>query len=36
MEAQEPARIAITPSWARCYDFGGGRLPGFLRALMSG
>lgn len=27
------ARITITPSWARFYDFGGGRLPTFLRRL---
>lgn len=27
------ARIAITPTWARYYDFGAGRLPGFLREL---
>ncbi len=27
------ARIAITPDWARYYDFGGGRLPRFLREL---
>ena len=30
------ARIAITPGWARFYDFGAGRLPGFLRQLVSG
>jgi hypothetical protein len=24
------ARISITPQWARCYDFGAGRLPRFL------
>ncbi|MGH9093618.1 MAG: pyridoxamine 5'-phosphate oxidase family protein, partial [Acidimicrobiales bacterium] len=24
------ARISITPRWARCYDFGAGRLPSFL------
>ncbi|MBN9618240.1 MAG: pyridoxamine 5-phosphate oxidase, partial [Actinobacteria bacterium] len=28
------ARIAITPTWARYYDFGAGRLPGFLRDLV--
>jgi hypothetical protein len=28
------ARITITPSWARFYDFGAGRLPTFLRRLM--
>jgi hypothetical protein len=27
------ARITITPHWARCYDFGGGRLPKFLSEL---
>ena len=27
------ARIAITPSWVRYYDFGAGRLPRFLREL---
>jgi hypothetical protein len=27
------ARITITPSWARFYDFGAGRLPTFLRRL---
>lgn len=27
------ARIAITPSWVRFYDFGAGRLPGFLQEL---
>jgi len=28
------ARIAITPSWARFYDFGAGRLPRFLQELV--
>ncbi|WP_029292219.1 pyridoxamine 5'-phosphate oxidase family protein [Cellulomonas sp. HZM] len=28
------ARIAITPTWARFYDFGSGRVPRFLRELM--
>lgn len=28
------ARIAITPHWARFYDFGAGRLPRFLADLM--
>lgn len=28
------ARVAITPTWARYYDFGAGRLPGFLRDLV--
>jgi hypothetical protein len=27
------ARIAITPRWARFYDFGAGRLPHFLQVL---
>jgi hypothetical protein len=29
------ARIAITPRWARYYDFGAGRLPRFLQDLVS-
>ena len=29
------ARIAITPHWARFYDFGAGRLPPFLGTLVS-
>jgi Pyridoxamine 5'-phosphate oxidase len=28
------ARIAITPHWARYYDFGAGRVPKFLRELL--
>jgi hypothetical protein len=28
------ARIAITPHWARYYDFGAGRLPRFLQELV--
>ncbi|HEX7094271.1 MAG TPA: pyridoxamine 5'-phosphate oxidase family protein [Acidimicrobiales bacterium] len=28
------ARIAIAPQWARFYDFGAGRLPSFLKALV--
>jgi hypothetical protein len=28
------ARITITPTWARYYDFGAGRLPAFLRRLV--
>lgn len=28
------ARIAITPTWARFYDFGTGRVPGFLQELV--
>jgi hypothetical protein len=27
------ARIAVTPSWARFYDFGAGRVPRFLQEL---
>lgn len=30
------ARIAITPQWARYYDFGTGRLPRFLQELAAG
>jgi hypothetical protein len=29
------ARIAITPRWARFYDFGAGRLPNFLGKLVA-
>jgi nitroimidazol reductase NimA-like FMN-containing flavoprotein (pyridoxamine 5'-phosphate oxidase superfamily) len=29
------ARISITPAWARFFDFGAGRLPGFLETLAS-
>ena len=29
-------RISIEPGWARFYDFGAGRLPGFLTRLISG
>ncbi|MET0559928.1 MAG: pyridoxamine 5'-phosphate oxidase family protein [Solirubrobacterales bacterium] len=32
----QQARIAITPEWARFYDFGAGRLPPFLRRLVEG
>lgn len=32
----QQARIAITPEWARFYDFGAGRLPPFLRTLAEG
>ena len=28
-------RISIEPGWARFYDFGAGRLPGFLTRLVS-
>jgi hypothetical protein len=30
---EQMARISIVPTWARCYDLGAGRLPGFLREL---
>jgi hypothetical protein len=30
------ARITIEPRWARYYDFGAGRVPGFLRKLAAG
>ncbi|HEX3750185.1 MAG TPA: pyridoxamine 5'-phosphate oxidase family protein [Streptosporangiaceae bacterium] len=30
------ARISIEPRWARFYDFGAGRLPGFMTKLISG
>jgi uncharacterized pyridoxamine 5'-phosphate oxidase family protein len=30
----QQARIAITPEWARFYDFGAGKLPPFLRKLV--
>lgn len=30
------ARISVEPSWARFYDFGGGRLPAFLTKLVGG
>lgn len=33
---KQMARIAITPRWARYYDFGAGRLPGFLQKVVSG
>jgi hypothetical protein len=32
----QQARIAITPEWARFYDFGAGKLPPFLRKLLPG
>ena len=32
----QQARIAITPEWARFYDFGSGRLPKFLQDLVGG
>ena len=31
---KQMARITITPSWARFYDFGAGRLPTFLRRVV--
>jgi hypothetical protein len=30
---QQMARISIAPQWARYYDFGTGRIPGFLQKL---
>jgi hypothetical protein len=30
---EQMARIAITPRWVRFYDFGAGRMPGFLQEL---
>ena len=30
---KQMARINIQPQWARCYDFGAGRVPGFLLKL---
>jgi hypothetical protein len=30
---KQMARISITPQWARYYDFGTGRIPGFLKKL---
>ena len=32
---QQMARITIEPRWARYYDFGAGRLPGFLHKLIA-
>ena len=31
---EQMARIAITPTWVRFYDFGAGRLPRFLQELV--
>src|SRR5215468_1274898 len=31
---RQMARIIIEPQWARYYDFGAGRIPGFLRKLV--
>lgn len=33
---KQMARISIEPRWARYFDFGGGRLPEFLRELVAG
>lgn len=33
---RQMARITIEPRWARYYDFGAGRIPGFLRKLIEG
>ena len=30
---KQMARISVTPRWARYYDFGAGRIPGFLQKL---
>lgn len=32
---KQMSRISITPEWARYYDFGAGRVPGFLLRLAS-
>ena len=32
---KQMARIGVTPEWARFYDFGSGRLPGFLNKLIT-
>lgn len=32
----QQARIAITPEWARFYDFGAGKVPPFLQRLIAG
>jgi Pyridoxamine 5'-phosphate oxidase len=32
---EQMARIAITPRWVRFYDFGAGRMPGFLQELVA-
>jgi hypothetical protein len=29
------ARIAVTPTWVRYYDFGAGRMPRFLQELVA-
>jgi hypothetical protein len=33
---KQMARISIRPAWARYYDFGAGRVPGFLHKLATG
>jgi hypothetical protein len=33
---KQMARISVAPQWARCYDFGAGRVPDFLRKLTTG
>jgi hypothetical protein len=33
---EQMARITIQPRWARYYDFGAGRVPGFLLKLAQG
>jgi hypothetical protein len=33
---KQMVRISIEPKWARCYDFGAGRLPTFLEKLVEG
>jgi hypothetical protein len=32
---KQMARIAVTPGWARFYDFGAGRVPAFLHKLLT-
>jgi hypothetical protein len=32
---KQMVRISIEPQWARLYDFGAGRLPGFLADLVN-
>jgi nitroimidazol reductase NimA-like FMN-containing flavoprotein (pyridoxamine 5'-phosphate oxidase superfamily) len=32
---EQMVRISITPQWARCFDFGAGRLPRFLEDLVA-
>ena len=33
---KQMVRISIEPQWARFYDFGAGRMPGFLQRLVNG